>query len=327
VQTFVELDAIDRADDLPVFGWPIFDQTRPPSVEMRRQMDMSQQSASTHDRPQPILDIAARLSRLSLPSASLVGTSILFTNDFVGQTIVFNTDYITTPGAALRNQTWVNENLLGIRTWLDAVGTYGSPMEVNGGQRPAWRYTPTFVVRSVAHSSLTRDAKVEKRQPEASWAAPWTNRIVSAIHDLKAWLDLTTDEVADLIGASTGAVYYWQRVDTEPRAGLARRITRIHSLLKGLRRSTTPVGFNAILRAKPQGIDTSAYDHLLSHDFDGAEALLHRYVFAGSRREPKPFWAVRSVDWPDDVPKEASPSVTLKSPRTRRSRVKLRPSD
>jgi transcriptional regulator with XRE-family HTH domain len=144
---------------------------------------------------------------------------------------------------------------------------------------------------------------------------------------LKAWLNLTTEEVARLVGTSKGAVYYWQRVGAEPRAGVARKIARVHSLLRALRNSTTPPGFQAVLRAKPSGYDRSVFDLLLSHDFETAEALLHDFVFAGSRSQSA--YGVRQMpEWPPDETYESKASApTLKLPRRTRHRVRLRKRD
>jgi DNA-binding transcriptional regulator YiaG len=153
------------------------------------------------------------------------------------------------------------------------------------------------------------------------------NRTVAAIQDIKTWLNLTTEEVARLLGTSKGAVYYWRRADAEPRAQVGRNITRIHSLLRALRRVTTPEGFSAVLRAKPQGHDRSTFDLLMSHDLERAEALLNEFIFTRAR-PAEPYWARRVSDWPGSPSSNSTREIPqLKPPRANGLRVKLRTGD
>jgi hypothetical protein len=327
-----------------LMGWPEVDSTRTPNVEG----SPAQASPRVYGRDhhsQLVFEVAQLLSAYWLPGMALGAGAALFETELAGLSVVANTAEVgkrrflpIRPGGGtsltirrMWNSTMLQSTVVTYFTdeapWAASQTVFGpsyfNPIVAYTGEPavPAGNFIVTVPNRQVEAPTSRRDSTDPTR------TEPWTKQTVTAIQDLKAWLNLTTEEVARLVGASKGAVYYWQRVGGEPRAQVGRKIARVHSLLQVLRSATTPPGFQAILRAKPQGYNRSAFDLLMNHEFDRAETLLHEYVFARPRNS-EPYWARQVSEWPrdsDPVPAAASPS--LRPPRRTRRRVKLRKRD
>lgn len=315
----------------------MLDSTRPPSTSDTKIGFAG--GETQHRRYQPVTDLAWLLSAYWLPRTTLNFAAPTFDSDQVGSVVItsmasgWNFPFVSTrPGFTnvVVGGVDIDQLILGdldfsltdVRSGrTQGTATLNAPTGIYFGTGPA-----SHVARLLAGP-----AGIQSGSPSAasliSHSARWTNQATAAIQDLKAWLNLTTEEVAKVVGTSKSAVYYWRRADATPRPRVAREITRVHSLLRALQNGSTHEGFNAILHAKPSGYDRSAFDLIMNQDFDRAEMLLQDYVFARrSRREP--YWTRQVSEWPETPePSGLSRSSSLRTPRARKSRVRLRKRD
>jgi hypothetical protein len=337
-QTLTE-EAAYRSTTRPVFGWLKLDPTRLPSTESRLGADATARQSAPRHPSQLVLDVARLLSAYWLPRATVGAATVLFETEPAGLSVVTNLTGEGSWAFFTMTPSIVVTNLTGRGIWDSSFkgSTPVTPLvdhDIWGLNRKHLYFDLADAYSAIAANII---GPVRSRQaalpadiaiaPSGTQADPLPNRTVAAIQDLKTWLNLTTEEVARLLGTSKGAVYYWRRADAAPRAQVGRNITRIHSLLRALRRVTTPEGFTAVLRAKPQGYERSAFDLLLNRDFEQAEALLNDFVFTRGR-PAEPYWAGRVSEWPGAPNTKSTRELPpLKPPRANRLRVRLRTSD
>lgn len=162
---------------------------------------------------------------------------------------------------------------------------------------------------------------------DQDWSEITDTPAARATRDLQDWLGLTLNELAPVLGVSRSALLFWRRTGAEPRSADARRrLLRLHSLLRGVRRSTSPRGFTAALDARAAN-GKSVRALVMDGDVTQAEELLDSFIFGSRRREGG--WRPPLVGWPDptDAGSTSGPELRLRAPSNRRSRTTLRRSD
>jgi len=293
--------------DWPIseLGWIFRPQTEFPSHQPERHTaagDEGVQLQSVYPYTQPVFDVFRSLLE-QIPFGS-AGAPKLFVND------------------RFETSSWLH---LGAQRWW-LRSTDRTPLQqylvvVKRSALSPFGEWPTSAAKTQVEMSIGAPAR-------GSWAEIWAPSAVSQSRDLQRWLNLNVDEVAHLVGASRSAVLYWRREDATPRPKVARNLARVHALLRALRNVTTTVGFNAALRARPDGWGQSTYDLLMRGAYDQAEDLLRTFLFTSPKPSTPP-WSSQIAEWPGD---EQAPSGGARTPRTRKpvkvaARTKLRRRD
>lgn len=152
-------------------------------------------------------------------------------------------------------------------------------------------------------------------------APPEPNQAVAAVEALQRWLNLSIEQVADLVGVSRSAVHYWKRENKLPRPGAARNLYRVHALVRAVQAATAPdPALNALAR-RPDDGGPSAYELLLQGRYDSAERLIRPLIF---RRDRQPVQRRRLVEQePGSLPASSATALTLSRPMRRARRVAL----
>ena len=154
----------------------------------------------------------------------------------------------------------------------------------------------------------------------AGAAGSESNRAVAAVRDLQGWLNLTVEQVADLVGASKSAIHYWRRENAQPRPGVARNLYRVHALVRALRAATASDSPLVALNRRPDDRGPSAYDLLRAGRYEEAERLLRPLIF---RRDQQPVQRPRLIEWEEESAAPPSSGLSLRMPVRRARRVTL----
>jgi hypothetical protein len=143
------------------------------------------------------------------------------------------------------------------------------------------------------------------------------NKAVKAMQDLQRWLDLTVDQVAELVGTSKSAIHYWRRENAQPRPGAARNLYRVHALVRALRDATAPDSPLIALTRRPEASEQSAYDLLLARRYEDAEHLLRPLIF---RRHEQIIQRPRLISREEEANHAPTESLLRTHPPVRRAR-------
>jgi hypothetical protein len=100
--------------------------------------------------------------------------------------------------------------------------------------------------------------------------------VLQMVDDLRAWLDLTYDELASVSGVSRGAFFYWRAQNGSPRPSTTRRIARVHALADLLTRRFGSAGARSWLGAG----DPSALELLLDQNLTEVERRARDSLFS-----------------------------------------------
>lgn len=103
-----------------------------------------------------------------------------------------------------------------------------------------------------------------------------------AADELRAWLDLTYDDLAAITGIAKNTFHHWRRTGARPRPSTARRLWRAHALVRALMARLGRRPAVAWLRTGPR----SPLSLLLEGDLEGAEAAAHALLFRHPTARP-----------------------------------------
>lgn len=173
--------------------------------------------------------------------------------------------------------------------------------------------TPPPVNRSTTQNLPALDGGTSPGAPEEAPA-------LDAVEDLRRWLNLTYEEVAE-IAALPGpqTLYYWKRravagQSTRPRESTVRQLYRVHALLRAVAATFATPDDGRTLRAwayEQARNGLTIRDLLLAGRIDEVEALARPLIFGGGRRRAAdPRYAAARVYNPTNDP-EVPPQLPL----------------
>jgi hypothetical protein len=209
-----------------------------------------------------------------------------------------------------------SETLAGIFKRLTAGQFLAALMVGAGFQVPS----ATPVVHTILGDPFAPVGHLHAEDPEVvdHEGAPEDPEAYRAFKDLRTWLSVDDEQVADMLGIGRTTPYAWKREGHEPRPETARRIYEYYAVLDSLRRRLGPSGFHLWLRdGRPP-----RRERLLAGELEALDRDVHSVLFRPTPdRRPDLRWAPEPTDVGPDT-NAANPVPRRASRRPRRARLK-----
>ncbi|WP_406730400.1 hypothetical protein [Streptomyces sp. NBC_01794] len=137
-------------------------------------------------------------------------------------------------------------------------------------------------------------------------ASPQPLSILKLVDDLILWLDITYEQLSQMVGVSRGTFFYWRQSGVNPRPNNSRPILRLHAILSLLIQRFGQDGARAWLHSDAE----RTWEALSRGDLDSVEMAVRRSIMT----QPEPLTTGRKLELDEqvDVP---SGAVTSKAPR------------
>lgn len=144
-------------------------------------------------------------------------------------------------------------------------------------------------------------------------AAAGDDDALHAADELRAWLDLTYDDLAAITGIAKNTFHHWRRTGARPRPSTARRLWRVHALVRALIARLGRQPAVAWLRTGPR----SPLSLLLEGDLEGAEEAAHALLFRHptARPDEQPGYAPFHLEPEFEVRAELPAAPLRRAPR------------
>lgn len=144
-------------------------------------------------------------------------------------------------------------------------------------------------------------------------AAAGDDNELHAADELRAWLDLTYDDLAAITGIAKNTFHYWRRTGARSRPSTARRLWRAHALVRALIARLGQPQAVAWLRTGPH----SPLSLLLEGDLEEAEEAVHALLFRHppARPDEQPGYAPFRLEPEFEVQAELPAAPLRRAPR------------
>lgn len=152
-----------------------------------------------------------------------------------------------------------------------------------------------------------------------------SRRAVEAVRDLQDWLGVSVAALAAALGTSRSAILYWKRASAAPRPATARKLYRLHALLRSLRRVSGQDDFVATLNRQVEPGQPTVLELVLGGDYERLERAVRPMLF-NARPELRPRLGHELAPRDDEVPEahaDAPASQPLSPPVRRSQRPRL----
>lgn len=102
--------------------------------------------------------------------------------------------------------------------------------------------------------------------------------VVALVEELISWLDITYEQLANMVSVSRGAFFYWRQSGVNPRPSNSRPILRLHSVISLLVRRFGREGAQAWLHSGPEPV----WELLRHGDLDSVERAVRGSIMTQS---------------------------------------------
>lgn len=152
--------------------------------------------------------------------------------------------------------------------------------------------------------ALRRPSSRGARRPSGLVArTPVLHQALEDVSELRDWLHLTQDEVAELVGIAPRTLYYWQaRPETDPHGSKLRRLHEVHALIDGLQKAIGRDGAATWLN-EPSETGGSRLAALFGGDIAGVMREARTMLFIA---------APRASDHPGEEVDDQAPALLVK---------------